>query len=216
MLALFGAVALLAPVNVAQADLINGSFETGDFGWTKVAISGAFGSWGPFAEDAFLSSGVLAPAPTDGTFQAISNSPGDDTTVLYQEFVVPANGVLEFDYWWNNQHTEWINNGTLNIDTANQYARVDLMMSGTDPFSTSPGDTLLNILTLVSGPLQGGYEHALADISAFVGQTVRFRAASASSEFFLHLGIDHVTVTPAPSALTVLAIGGLLSRCRRH
>jgi hypothetical protein len=119
--------------------------------------------------------------------------------------------------WWDNQAGNWANNGTLDFGgDPNQHARVDLMLPGTDPFSTAGVDTLMNIVTLDSGPFSGGYDHIVADISAFAGQTVRLRFAEVDNLFFFNYAIDNVFVTPAPSALALLGLAGLAARRRRR
>ena len=93
------------------------------------------------------------------------------------------------------------------------------MVAGTDPFSTSEGDTLMNILTLDAGAFHGEYVHIVADISAFAGQTVRLRFAEVDNQFYLNFAVDNVFVIPAPSALALLGLGGVFgfrNRARRR
>ncbi len=208
----------LSTTGTARAQIMNGSFETGNFSDWLTADTGV-GSWLAVPEGFLLLSGALAPTPPDGQFQAITDMPFPGAHVLYQEFRVPDGGVLEFDMWWDNQAEVWFNNGTLDeVGSDNQHARVDLMVAGTDPFSTAGGDTLMNIVTLDSGAFQGGYDHIVADISAFAGQTVRLRFAEVDNQFFFHFAIDNVFV-PAPSALALLGLGGVFgfrNRARRR
>ncbi|MHC4427329.1 MAG: hypothetical protein ACYS0D_01830 [Planctomycetota bacterium] len=209
---------MLITVGPATASIVNGSFETGDFnGWT-VANAGDFGDWIVAPAGFPLLSGGVAPVPTDGQFQAITDQDGPGSHVLYQEFVVPTGGTLEFDMWWDNQAQAWFNDGTLDLLNPNQHARVDLMLPGTDPFSTAGVDTLMNIVTLDNGPFAGGYDHIVADISAFAGQTVRLRFAEVDNQFFFNYAIDNVfvTVAPSPSALALLGLAGLAGRRRRR
>ena len=195
--------------------LANGSFESGDFtGWS--VFDNGSGNWLVLPAGVRLISGGLSPTPTDGTFQAIVDQGGPGAHVFFQEFVVPSGGVVEFDMWWDNQ-ADWFNNGTLDeTGSPNQHARVDLLVPGSDPFSTDPADVVMNLLTLDSGPLSGGYEHQAIDVSGLAGQTVWLRFAEVDNQFFFNFAIDKVIITPAPASIVLLSLAGFVGRRRQR
>ena len=195
--------------------LDNGSFESGDFtGWS--VFDNGSGNWLVLPGGIRLAGGEFTPTPTDGKFQAVTDQTGPGAHVFFQEFVVPSGGVVEFDMWWVNLAEVWFNNGTLDqTDSPNQHARVDLLVPGSDPFSTDPADVVMNLLTLDSGPFSGGYEHQAIDVSGLAGQTVWLRFAEVDNQLFFNFAIDNVIITPAPASIVLFTLAGFVG-CRRR
>ena len=196
--------------------LDNGSFESGDFtGWS--VFDNGSGNWLVLPGGIRLAGGEFTPTPTDGKFQAVTDQTGPGAHVFFQEFVVPSGGVVEFDMWWVNLAEVWFNNGTLDqTDSPNQHARVDLLVPGSDPFSTDPADVVMNLLTLDSGPFSGGYEHQAIDVSGLAGQTVWLRFAEVDNQLYFNFAIDNVIITPAPASIALLSLAGFVGRRRRR
>lgn len=203
------------PNGAGSGILTNPSFETGNLnGWGTADVGD--GAFAVLPAGAPLQSGLSAPVPPDGVFQAITDQGAPGAHVVYQEFEVPAGGQVEFDLWWDNQAGVWFNAGDLSPDgDFNQHARVDLLTTGSDPFGTG-GEVLDNLFTLDSGPFQSGYEHFVFDISGFAGDEVRLRFAEVDNQFFFNFAVDNVVVTPEPAALAMLGFGALLIGRRRR
>ena len=112
--------------------ILNGSFEAGLAGWTRVDQVGSDGTF-------FLQTGTTSPvngdpvpAPTDGISAAMTDAQGPGTHVLYQDFVVPVgtlSGFLAFDVFVGNRADAFATPNTLDFSTPalNQRARVDIM-----------------------------------------------------------------------------------------
>ena len=174
--------------------------------------------------------GDPVPAPSEGLTAAMSDAQGPGAHVLYQDFVVPvAFGPAEirFDLFIGNRADSFVtpNPATLDFSTPalNQQARVDLMLAGTDPFSVSPSDVLLNVYQTAPGdPLISGYNTIVADLTSLLaaqsGTTLRLRFAEVDNLFTFQLGVDNVDLHAVPepkSALLVLMAFATLAGFRR-
>jgi hypothetical protein len=149
----------------------------------------------------------------------MTDAMGPGSHVLYQDFVVPtvvATASVSFSVFIQNQHTEFIEAGTLDfVPAQNQHARVDIMTIPADPFA--PGADLMNLfLTSPGDPLVSGYNPVVVDITAFLqahqGETLRLRFAEVDNVNFFNMGVDDVRLTaiiPEPSSW-VLMLGGLI------
>ncbi len=216
LLVLGGAIATPAS---ALPLITNGGFEDGFDGWTRVDALGSDGTFLLQSGTASPSNGDPVPAPPAGTKAAMSDAQGPGSHVLYQDFVVPAvvpGAVLSFDLFIGNRAGEFFAPDTLDFATAelNQHARVDILFGGTDPFSVSPADVLLNVFRTEPGdPLVSGYTTLSNDVSALIaahaGQTLRLRFAEADNVFIFQLGVDQVrlNVVPEPGPLALLGVG---------
>jgi hypothetical protein len=226
----------------AQAQLLNnGGFETGDLtGWTVLNRagsdpSGAF-TIGNNAIDANLTpnspatpiSELASVGAKSGAYYAVSDSLGPGTHVLLQPFTLPttARAVLSFDMFVN----DWNGAGALNANgpldhnqrdgnnnlIPTQFARVDLLRNGADPFSTSPGDVLENLyLGVDPGTPANDYTAYQFDLSNIVsgGDTYQLRFAEADNQFPINMGVDNVRVSPAtpePGTLSLLLGMGII------
>jgi hypothetical protein len=205
-----------------MALIANGGFESGFAGWTRVD---AVGSEGTFS----LQSGAVSPvnndsvpSPPEGIIAAMSDAPGPGSHVLYQDFVVPSvlNGaVLTFDLFTGNRAVDFFTPSPASLDFStpalNQQARVDILRAGSDPFSVSLSDVLLNLFQTNPGdPLISGYTTHSNDLAALfaahAGETLRLRFAEVDNVFTFQLGVDNVSLAtqsiPEPHALSLLIV----------
>jgi len=201
--------------------ITNGGFESGFTGWT---IADALGSDGTF----FLQSGTASPlnadpvpSPPGGTTAAMTDAQGPGSHALYQDLVVPTSlgsAVLTFDLFIGNRAEDFFTPSPASLDFStpalNQQVRVDILLAGTDPFSVSSSDVLLNLLQTNPGdPLISGYTSHSADLTALlnasVGQTLRLRFAETDNVLIFQAGVDNVSldVQPIPEPNTLLLVG---------
>lgn len=224
----FLGVLISAPVlpALAQDLIINGGFESGFAGWTRVDQIGSEGTF-------HLQSGVSSPvnafgvvAPPEGVNAAMTDSVGPGSHVLYQDFLVPVlvpGATLQFSIFINNGAAAFSTPNSLDFATTalNQQVRVDILAGGSDPFSTAAGDVLFTAFqSAAADPLVSGYTTFTLDVTALLaartGQTLRLRFAEVDNVNFFNLGVDAVSLTiPAPSALALLGIGAVALRRRR-
>jgi hypothetical protein len=207
------------------AVIVNGGFEAGLAGWTVVNQVGSDGSF--FAQTGTSSpvNGFPVPAPPEGSSAAMTDSEGPGSHVLYQDFIVPLSPgsvQLSFLLFINNHADDFYAPGNLDFATPelNQQVRVDILQAGSDPFSTSPSDVLLNVYqTLPGDPLESGYSLIVTDVSSLFaanpGQTLRLRFSEVSNVLFFQLGVDDVSLStasavPEPSSLGLMGMGSLL------
>jgi len=221
------AMILMGAVGSASAQIANGGFEinggagfvgfsdwiTADQANTGESFYAQTGSGTPLF-------GTLVPEPPEGIFAAMTEGGGANSRVLYQDFVVPLanSGHLSFQLFLNNEGTEFVTPNTLDFtQEPNQQARVDLLRTGSDPFSVAGSDVVLNLFqTQLGDSFYSGYTSVNADISrvlsAFGGQTLRLRFAEVDNLATFNFGVDNVQlVVPEPSSLTLLFVGGLSS-----
>jgi hypothetical protein len=211
---------LVAPVAHAAPLIMNGGFEAGLSGWTIASSVGSDGSF--FLQTGTMSpvNGVTVPAPPGGLNAAMTDAQGPGGHVLYQDFLAVAqSSVLSFDLFVGNRADRFAAPGTLDWTTPalNQQARVDILRSGTDPFSVSASDVLATFYqTLPGDPLVSGYNTFSFDVSALLaanaGQALRLRFAEVDNLNLFQLGIDNVSlqegaVVPEPASLLLCATG---------
>jgi hypothetical protein len=210
------------------AFVTNGGFEAGFAGWTRVD---QLGSEGTFS----LQTGTLSPvnaqpvpAPPEGTTAAMTDAAGPGSHVLFQNFIVTlpvSTTLLSFDLFIGNRDTAFFTPNTLDFatPTLNQQARVDILAGGSDPFSVSAVDVLLNVFQTQPGdPLVSGYTHLSIDVTALLNShlnsPLRLRFAEVDNVNIFQLGVDNVSldasptlVVPEPSSyvLTIAALLGI-------
>jgi hypothetical protein len=222
-----------APPARADIELINnGGFEAGFASWIHQDFLASEGTF-------FLQTGTTSPvngdpvpAPPGGTTAAMTDAQGPGSHVLYQDFVVPAgvnSATLQFSLFIGNRATNptaptqplFASPATLDWTTPalNQQARVDILRSGTDPFSVAPADVLQNAFQTNPGNTFGpGYATFTADVTSLLaargGQTLRLRFAEADNVFTFQLGVDDVSLrfsaVPEPSSMVLCGMGTLL------
>lgn len=223
-------IAAWATSSAGAAEIIvNGGFESGFSGWSRID---ALGSDGTFALQTGVASpvnGDPVPAPPQGTQAAMSDAQGPGSHALYQDFVVPADAgaaQLSFALFVGNRAdiTGFSVPSPPTLDFAiaalNQQARVDLLRGGADPFSVAAGDVVANLFqTLPGDPLVSGYTTYSRDVGALlaglVGETLRLRFSQTDNAAVFQFGVDAVSLSTgavvgkvaAPQTTLLLAIG---------
>jgi hypothetical protein len=213
-----GLVLGLAQPAAAIQLITNGGFETGDFtGWhTAENNVGGFGGFFVDSNPVFTpvtSQGTVGPS--SGTFYAVTDANGPGAHALWRPFTVPALArfaILDFDLFVNDQSGTPANGPGLDPTTPpNQYARVDILRAGADPFAT--GADVLQNLFLGVNPFTTNpnpYTHYTFNLIPMVrGRgTVVLRFAEVDTENTLNLGVDNVSIrAPAPGTFGLLAAG---------
>lgn len=218
----------------SQANLlVNGGFESGFNNWTR---ADQLGSNGTFFQQSGTSSpvnGFAVEAPVAGSFAAMTDAEAGGSHVLYQDFVVPTGvGITSLafslylnngaDNYYNPGHLDWAATGTPGSTNLNQQARVDILSTAVDPFSTTVLQTLFQ--TNTSDPLVSGYTPFLIDITTLLqahqGETLRLRFAETDNVGPFNFGVDNVSISqvPLPPALWLALSGfsGLFWLSRRR
>jgi hypothetical protein len=214
--------------------LVNGGFESGFLGWTRVDQADGLGSFELQSGTTSPISGFPVPVPPEGAVAAMSDSEGPGSHVLYQDFVVPDGvtaAALRFDLFIGNRDAGFFAPPSLDFSLAafNQQARVDVLRAGADPFSVLPADVLLTAYQTLSGdPLVSGYTTHLVDVTTLLaaqaGQTLRLRFAEVDNVFIFQLGVDDVQVDaevaqqviPEPATLWLIGSGAAAAGLRRR
>ena len=146
---------------------------------------------------------------------------------MFQDFVVPLSPILsaqlQFSVFIGNRANAFFVPSPASLDfstpTLNQQARVDILNSGTDPFSVSAIDVLATAYqTTTADPLVSGYNTVTVDLTSLfaanAGHMLRLRFAEADNVFTFQMGVDNVNLTvtpvPEPSALILSASGGAI------
>jgi hypothetical protein len=212
----------LATTANATSLILNGGFESGFTSWTR---ADQLGSEGTFALQSGTSSpvgGNPVPPPPQGINAAMTDAFGPGSHVLYQDFVVPAEGaLLSFTLFIGNRGDRFVTPASLDFSTPalNQQARVDILRGGTGVFSVAPADILQNLFqTQVGAPLVSGYTPFNFDLTSLfaanVGQTLRLRFAETDNVAPFQFGVDNVsleTVSAVPEPQSIQLFGtGLL------
>lgn len=207
----------------SQANLlVNGGFESGFNNWTRADQLGSEGSFFQQSGTSSPENGFSVAAPVEGSFAAMTDAQAGGSHVLYQDFVVPTGvGITSLafslylnnaaDNYYNPGHLDWATTGTPGSTNLNQQARVDILSTAVDPFSTT---VLQNLFQTNTGdPLVSGYTPFLIDITTLLqahqGETLRLRFAETDNVGPFNFGVDNVSISqvPLPSALW-LALSG--------
>src|SRR5688572_17946521 len=204
LLGLAGALACAFPALTHAALIVNGGFESGFTGWTRVDQLGSEGTFLLQSGTASPVNGFVVPAPPGGSNAAMTDAAGPGSHVLYQDFVVPtgpASYSIAFSLFINNGAPNFVVPATLDFATPalNQRARVDIMRSSADPFSLVAADILMNLYQTQPGdPLVSGYNSLQFDISAVLqanqGATLRLRFAEVDNVAPFNLGVDNIAI----------------------
>ena len=202
------------------AALVNGGFESGFSGWTRVDQAGSDGTFALQSGTTSPVNGFAVPAPSQGLTAAMSDAVGPGCHVLYQDFVVPTGSGpfrLDFALFVRNAAGAgdfFVPGAVTALDFAapalNQQARVDVVTTAADPFSIAPADVLQNLFqTLPGDPLTSGYTLHSIDVTslftAHAGETLRLRFAEVDNVSPLELGVDGVALGSALSATKTVA-----------
>ena len=211
------ALAVLISTAGAQAGLTNGSFETGDLtDWSAVIPIGASVSVVASHTDTTWPGGVppVVPGvtswgPTDGSAFALVKTNGAGTlTQLYQSFYATAGATVSLDYFWDSQDYLPFNDmatGTLLSGVGTGGALVTTLFS--ESIATDPGNHYGTPWTSVSYTIanSGLYTLLITNMNGL------------DSILDSYVGLDNVSVTPAPGAILLGSIGaGLVSWLRRR
>jgi len=210
-----GALLSLAAAGSAQAQFINGSFESGDFGgWVTQDLGSPFWPLGVAPAGAVNTFGwPWSNTPTDGLFDASHGFDGDGGTgpvnlIRIAQDVFIDGPTLTFDYRgaWDLTFGGVLDRTfTVNVEVLGGGANLqsDLILTATQ------GTTVLD-----TGPLAG-----VVDMSAFTGLSVRVSFDWLVPEDFsgpAQFTLDNVNLVPAPGALALLGLAGLQRRRRRR
>jgi len=204
--------ALLSPSSAAAATVVNGDFEGGSLsGWQTSQATG-FGDW--FANEGsnppISGKDVTGPipAPPQGNFAAVSDEINPDTVVLYQDIALRPSFDHRLSLWAYYISQDPIalpEPDTLSVDDAvlgseaNQQFRIDVIKPGAPIESIDPADVLRTVFrTRPEDSQEMEPRRLFADLSAFAGQTVRLRIATAAHEETFNAGVDAVAVESAP------------------
>jgi len=215
------AALVCASLTAPAQSIVNGGFESGFTGWTRVDQLGSEGTFASQSGTLSPVNGLTVPAPPQGTAAAMTDAAGPGSHVLYQDFLVPMGlpgAALSFSLFINNGNgaPDFYAPATLDFATPalNQQARVDIITTTADPFSVAGGDVLQNLFQTAPGnPLVSGYTSFTIDISALLlahqGETLRLRFADADNVAPFNLGVDSVgiAVIPEPSSAAITSVG---------
>jgi hypothetical protein len=222
---LFVVVFLAAPAadGAGAATVVNGGFESGTLNGWQVHRATEAGDW-------FAYKGTDAPigskrkptpadpvqAPPQGLYAATSDEANPDTLILYQDIALEAGYDHQLSllaYYNSYEPLEAPTPNTLSVDDGaltglngkvqpNQQFRIDVMKPEAPLESIDPADILSTVFaTRPHGPQKMTPTKFTADLSAFAGQTVRLRIATAAHEEVFNAGVDAVSIsTTAPSA----------------
>jgi hypothetical protein len=180
--------------SAAASGLTNGGFENGDLSSWSTASIGA-GIWTVYSGTGPLPlSGNSVRLPPDGTFAAVTDQSGPGTNVLYRDLVLPATPTqIRFILYYKNEAAVFCTPATLDSGgECNQQYRVDILASGSDPFSLDPGDVLQTLFVTQPGdPLK-----KLAKMTFTLpglDDTVMLRFAEVDNQSFFQAAVDKVT-----------------------
>jgi hypothetical protein len=212
-------VTMLAPSGAEAAKVVNGSFESGTLNGWQVRHENGAGDWFAYTgTDAPIGSKRPKPAdpvqaPPQGTFAAIADQANPDSLILYQDVALEAGRrhqlslLAYYDSYKPiaipNPDSLSVANEALSLPNGkfqqNQQFRIDVVRPEAPLESLDPADVLRTMFaTKRGGPQHMAPTKLTADLSAFAGQTVRIRIASAVTEEVLNAGVDAVSITTSP------------------
>jgi hypothetical protein len=207
--------ALAAPAPVPPT-LANGGFESGLCQWMSSTNGPA--AWVVNDGSSLPPFGLPTLSPRFGGHDAVMNEGGPSLGVLYQDFVVPAAGEVDFSYAyvdWDGWSTD---TDPFDLSGDNQWLSVDVLVGGADPKSLNPTDIITTIARPGgSDPTFQDWSDVAVDLSGYVGQTVRVRFLAVDTNAPLNLYVDGNTTSgcaggaanvPTPNQIAVCTVPG--------
>ena len=162
---------VLLGANRAQAQFVNGSFETGSLdGWLTADLDNPLTALDVSSTGANIEFGSFETAPTDGSWFALTGFDGDGpgTIFLAQDVTVPAgSSTLKFDY-----RAAW-DLDLIPAEIDRSFAVVIEPEGGGEPLQST------EVIRAIAGEAVNdtGLTTASLDLSAFAGQAVRVKFA---------------------------------------
>lgn len=232
VLAIAACCVVLAP-SAQAASVVNGDFETGLLnGWTSYSDFNA-GVWNTYSgsgstrhkaeeieigEEGESPSGMERPffAPPQGTFAALNEQGGPDTSILFQDIALEPGWTHQLSltlYYRTESAIAIPSPDTLKTENGvggiivmpgepgfeNQQVRVDLVKPTAPLESLAPGDILATLYASKPGDPETLPPTVLsANLTPFAGQTVRLRVATAINEGPMEAAVDAVSVASTP------------------
>jgi hypothetical protein len=192
------AVALAAPGAASAAIVTNGDFETGNFSGWQVANSGP-GLWVVYTGTSTPDGEFDLPAPPQGTHAAVTEQNNPSRQILYQDITIPTGGSVSqlslIAYYSTAASILSPDSLTFPPPPFSQQYRIDVIKPTAPLDSVAPGDILATVFRTVAGdPEEIAPTTKTADLSAFVGQTVRLRLAVIADVNELNAGADAVSL----------------------
>lgn len=206
---------MLAPSGAEAAKVVNGNFESGSLSGWNVQRATEAGNWFAYAgTDAPIGSNRPHPAdpvqpPPQGAFAAIADQANPDSLILYQDIALEPGLHHELSllaYYDSYRPIAIPNPDTLLVDDEalglpngglqkNQQFRIDVIRPEAPLESLDSADVLRTIFATKRGDkLRMTPRKLTADLSAFAGQTVRLRIATAVREEVLNAGVDAISI----------------------
>jgi hypothetical protein len=208
--ALLVTVALFGTAAPAAAEVVNGNFETGSFlGWGVSSLTGT-NRWTVAERKPIEEEFQFAFPAGTGDHVAVTEYNGADTAALSQELALPAASNITLSLYLFYESAVPIvvpSPNTLFVSAkpegssapANQQVRVDVLKANAPLESLSPNDILATPYASQSGdPEKVGPKLVTADLSAFAGQTVRLRIATAVEDGPMEAGIANASLAATP------------------
>ena len=203
------ALALLMPTTAGAAQVLNGSFESGDFGGWEVRRTTTNGKWYAYkGTEALISherGATSVQPPPQGAYAAMTDQINPDSLLLYQDLQLEPGSKYKLSllaYYDSYAALTAPSPDTIAVDPEapdtpqNQQFRIDVTKPGAPPDSISPEDVLLNLFrTRDGGARSMGPTRFVADLAPFAGQTVRLRIAVVATEEVLNGAVDAVELS---------------------
>src|ERR1700693_592373 len=208
-----GGLAILIFLAIGVAGLFgqvaNGGFETNIppntfASWTVADQAAGSGSLCVQTGTGSPLNAFAVPAPTEGSFAAMTDQGGPGSHILYQNIAVPATGgTLTFDIFIQS-FAAFANPSPETLDFnvfPNQHTRVDIMTTASAVDDVGAGVLQNVFMTKPGDPLTSGYNKITVPLAPFAGQTVRLRFAEVDNQLFFNVGIDNVQLSAGTCTL---------------
>jgi CubicO group peptidase (beta-lactamase class C family) len=166
------------------------------------AVSGGSGGWFVYADghrapDPAQSDPNVpfdVPDPPQGKFAAVTDMNGPGTRILYRDLRLEGRFTLQATVFYAGT-APFSSPASLAHDTPepNQQFRIDLVRPAAPIDSVAKSDVLANVFGTSPGdPARRQPTEVSMDVSAWAGQTVRLRLATADNQGPLRVGVDNI------------------------